>query len=73
MRKVLSILMCTMSVSSCSVINYIAQTREYGKAFCNERYLDKNIVHFEQRELDVARSGFIYSTLGAIALQKKQL
>ncbi len=70
MKIFLSILLCAMSVSSCSVINYIAQKKESGKAFCNEQYLDENIIHFNKRELNVARNGFVYSTLGAIALQK---
>ena len=64
---------CAVGVSSCSIVNYIIQKRESGKFWCNERYLPEDINHFNDQELTIARNGYIYSFLGAIALQDNSI
>lgn len=66
------LILTSVLLTSCSTLT---KNRESGEYFwCNERYLDEvekreNKVVYSKNELELAKKGYIYSTLGAIVLQ----
>lgn len=68
----IGVILISALLTSCTLINNMRESGEY--FWCNQRYLDKveireKKVVYTKEELELAKKGFIYSTLGAIVLQ----